>query len=57
MAPDLILVEVDGKCQFVVDTAHMASHLLGYMQLIGIDTEQDPVGLLGTKALLCPPFL
>ena len=22
-----------------------------------LDTEQDPVGLLGTKAFLCPPFL
>ena len=22
-----------------------------------IETEQDPVGLLGMEALLCPPFL
>ena len=24
---------------------------------IGIDTEQDPVGLLGTKSFLYPPYL
>ena len=24
---------------------------------IGIDTKQDPVGLLGTKSFLCLPYL
>ena len=28
-----------------------------YLLLCCGDTEQDPVGLLGTKAFLCPPFL
>jgi len=27
-----------------------------YQRKGGVETEQDPLGLLGTKAFLCPPF-
>ena len=53
----LLLVPQSLGCVLALLSPSLTHCLMECYLHAGIETEQDPVGLLGTKAFLCPPFL